>query len=213
MKNTRSKSSQSIKSSNVHEKQSGVSSVLNTQQKMSNMSNMSKSSEIKENCTDESVEFERTRLTSSEPINKMRNNQTNIGSTAINQNNQNNQNKPNIPVTLNNTQNTSDQLEVSRYPFDPIDIIITKIQEMKLQQKLLKELKFVMSLDERILKNQQYYWLFTNNITNEDARLRIQSALELYCMLRVRWVSGTELEIDINPEHKIEKIPTHKKKT
>jgi hypothetical protein len=154
----------------------------------------------------ENIESSRARLTSSEPINKAYNEM------------QNNNNALPLPSLLINTnvekiENKVDLLDVSRYPIvNFVDITITKMQEIKLQQKLLKELKFIASLDERVLKDQHYYWLFTNNIVNEDARLRIKSALEIYCTMPMQWISGTELEIDINPEHRIEKIPNHKKK-
>lgn len=106
-----------------------------------------------------------------------------------------------------------DPLEASRYPIEDCKTItITKIQEAKLQQKIIKEIKFVQSLPANVLREQHYYWIFTHNITNEDAKLRIKSAIESYCSINVEWISGNEIQFDINPEHRIEKVPSHKKK-
>lgn len=106
-----------------------------------------------------------------------------------------------------------DILEVSRYPISNIqNVTIGKMQEIKLQQKIIKEIKYVQSIEENILREQKLYWLFTHNITNEDAKTRIKSAVEMYCMLHATWISGSELEININPDQKIEKIPGFKKK-
>lgn len=106
-----------------------------------------------------------------------------------------------------------DPLEVSRYPIKNCkDITVSKIQEIRLQQKIIKEIKFVQSLSNEVLHNQELYWLFTNNITDEDVKSRIKSAIETYCMLNVRWISGREIEINIDPECRIEKVPSYKKK-
>jgi hypothetical protein len=192
----------------------------NTQIKLSQSSLISKSSE-KESFVEEDS---RARLTSSEPINKTYTEMQDCNSVSLdNVDNTANayiESKSEVKLPFKDFGSAShtefkktDELEVSRYPIiNPVDVTITKMQEIKLQQKLLKELKFVASLDERVLKEQHYYWLFTNNIVNEDARSRMKSALEIYCTMPMQWISGTELEIDVNPEHRIEKVPNHKKK-
>jgi len=100
-----------------------------------------------------------------------------------------------------------DELEVSRFPLKKsISISLTKIQEFKIVQKFLKEIKFVLSFDEEVLREQSTYWLYSHNISCVDQRDRIKLALESHCCCPMGWLSQNELEIDVNPDHKIIKI-------
>lgn len=104
-----------------------------------------------------------------------------------------------------------DPLEVSRFPddFRQVDVTLTKIQEIKFVQKLLKEIKFVLSLDENVIRRQDKYWLYTHNISNNDQRERLRLALETHCCVPVSWQSVREIEIVINPDCKIIKKRPH----
>jgi hypothetical protein len=113
------------------------------------------------------------------------------------------------------TENT-DPLEVSRFPLNnPSDITLNKIQELKLIQKLLKEIKFVQSLDESVLREQKLYWLYTHNIKCNETKTRIKTALESHCSAHMNWIGDNEFEININPNCKVLKIekPQRKKGT
>ena len=98
-----------------------------------------------------------------------------------------------------------DPLEVSRFPdaFRQVLVTLTKIQELKIVQKLLKEIKFVLSFDENVIQSQDKYWLYTHKISNSDQRERLRIALETHCCVPVSWQSDNEIEIVINPDCKI----------
>jgi len=97
-----------------------------------------------------------------------------------------------------------DPLEVSRFSnFRQVPVTLTKIQELKIVQKMLKEIKFVQSFDENVLRCQDRYWLYTHKIFNDDQRERVRLALETHCCAPVCWPSNNEIEITINPDAKI----------
>lgn len=110
-----------------------------------------------------------------------------------------------------NKSHAHDPLEVSRFPsFRQTPVTLTKIQELKIVQKILKEVKFILSFDENILREQEKYWLYTHTISNEEQRERLRLALESHCCIPIYWASHNEIEFDINPEHKIiKKKPIH----
>ena len=108
--------------------------------------------------------------------------------------------------------NAIDPLEVSRFPLQhSANITLNKIQEVKLVQKLLKEIKFVQSFDEDILRDQKKYWLYMHNISDEALRARIKTALETHCQAPMLWITSYEFEINIDPDCKIEKVREYKK--
>lgn len=159
-------------------------------------------------------------LSSSEPI---QSNTLSVASSSQSSDAESPRDRATLSTSSNISQNVNvnsakspikvDPLEVSRFPLDnPQAITINKFEEIKLVQKFLKELKFVQSLDEQVLKNQQYYWLYTHNIVCPETRGRIKTALETHCATHMEWISDCEFEIDINPEHRIEKVPHPKKK-
>jgi hypothetical protein len=104
-----------------------------------------------------------------------------------------------------------DPLDVSRFPddFRQVLVTLTKIQEIKFVQKLLKEVKFVISLDENVIRSQDRYWLYTHKISSSDQRERLRLALETHCCVPVSWQSDNEIEIVINPDCKIIKKRLH----
>lgn len=116
-------------------------------------------------------------------------------------------------IPVENVDITTDPLEVSRFPFDPVDVTLNKVQEMKFVQKLLKEIKFVQSLDENALRGQKLYWVYTHNIICGELRMRVKKTLETHCSAHMDWIGENELEVNIDPDCKIEKSANHKKKS
>jgi len=104
-----------------------------------------------------------------------------------------------------------DPLEISRFPddFRQVQVSLTKIQEIKILQKILKEVKCVLSLDENALRRQDKYWVYTHKISNDDQRERLRLALETHCCTPVSWQSDNEIEVTINPDCKIIKKRPH----
>lgn len=116
-----------------------------------------------------------------------------------------------IDEDISDKSHVHDPLEVSRFPnFKQIPVTLTKIQELKIVQKMLKEVKFILSFDEHVLRGQDKYWLYTHTLSNDDQRERLRIALETHCCAPVRWLSHNEMEITINPDSKIiKKKPGH----
>ena len=110
------------------------------------------------------------------------------------------------------SQSPIDPLEISRFPLrNPSEVNLNKIEEVRLVQKLLKEIKFIQSFDEDVLRGQKRYWLYTHNIVDETLRKRIKTALETHCLAHMQWITSCEFEINIDPDCKIEKVREYKK--
>jgi hypothetical protein len=84
---------------------------------------------------------------------------------------------------------------------------LTKIQEVKLVQKLLKDVKYVLTFEPDILQEQNVYWLYLTGVLNAtlEQRNSIKLAIESHCLTPVVWVTNDEIEITINPANKIPK--------
>ena len=80
---------------------------------------------------------------------------------------------------------------------------LTNIQKLKLVQKLLIDIKFVLSFEEDILAEQKVYWLFLSEIVCNDQRNKIKEELEAHCLTPIRWLSNSEIEITIDPSLRI----------
>lgn len=96
-----------------------------------------------------------------------------------------------------------DPLKVSRFSFPGLTLKLNKIQEMKLGQKLTKELRVVMDFPEDILQKQEFYWLCTHNIECEKQRDRIKNIIETHYFTPTKWISTSEIEIDIRPNSRL----------
>lgn len=110
--------------------------------------------------------------------------------------------KPSAPLELD--------LTVSRFGIVSNEALIYKVElsqinERKLVQNMLKELRFVLEFDIDVLEEQKYFWLSFISIISQEQRNRIKSTLENYCRTPVTWLSNNEIEININPEYRIVK--------
>ena len=82
---------------------------------------------------------------------------------------------------------------------------LTKIQEFKLIQKLMTDIKFVLSFEDEILSDQKIYWLYLCNIIDKNQQVNIKKSLESHCITPITWLSDSELEITIHPDLRIYK--------
>jgi hypothetical protein len=85
---------------------------------------------------------------------------------------------------------------------------LTKIQELKLIQKLLKNVKYVLTFEESILLEQKVYWLHLSGIsgaTTETQRSAIKIAIESHCLTPVCWLNDIEIAITVDPIKKMVK--------
>ena len=70
---------------------------------------------------------------------------------------------------------------------------LTKMQELKLIQKLLKNVKYILTFEESILSEQKVYWLHLSGIsgiTTEVQRNAIKIAIESHCLTPVSWITS-----------------------
>lgn len=117
-----------------------------------------------------------------------------------------------FPILSQNT-NINDLLTISRYEsvlkkYPHLENAkLSRIQELKLIQTMIKDIKFVLTFDQRILQEQSVYWLHLANINDTEQRVRIKTNLETHCSTPVEWISNSELEITINPSLRIVKVP------
>ena len=111
----------------------------------------------------------------------------------------------NSPIIPKKTGNAFDfklsRLNPSGNSGNPIEL--TKIQKIQLSQKLLKELKFVITLDDNILHRQQYYWLSFVPVNDSTQRDEIKTMLETHCHTPVTWLGNDQIEINIDPACRI----------
>ena len=90
---------------------------------------------------------------------------------------------------------------------------LTKMQELKLIQKLLKNVKYVLTFEESILSEQKVYWLHLSGIsgvTTESQRNAIKVAIESHCLTPVSWITSplygdVEMSITVDPIKRIVK--------
>lgn len=85
---------------------------------------------------------------------------------------------------------------------------LSKMQELKLIQKLLKNVKYILTFEESILLEQKVYWLHLSGIsgsTTETQRNAMKTAIESHCLTPVSWINDIELEITIDPIKRIVK--------
>lgn len=80
---------------------------------------------------------------------------------------------------------------------------LTNIQKLKLVQKLLTDIKFVLNFEEDILQEQGMYWLFLTDIVCPEQRKKIKEELETHCLTPIKWLSNSEIEIIIDPSKRI----------
>ena len=80
---------------------------------------------------------------------------------------------------------------------------LTNMQEFKLKQNLIAELKFIMSFDCSVLREQKYYWMVITPIEDSDVQQRIKSNLESHHKTPIVWISSSEILVDINPDHRL----------
>ena len=86
--------------------------------------------------------------------------------------------------------------------------LLTKMQELKLIQKLLKNVKYILTFEESILFEQKVYWLHLSGIsgiTTEVQRNAIKIAIESHCLTPVCWINDIEISITIDPIKRIVK--------
>jgi hypothetical protein len=99
-----------------------------------------------------------------------------------------------------------DPLEISIFPLKNLSSVkLTKLQEMKIGQKLVKNLQDILDFPDDVLRNQNKYWLFMNDIECVDQRNRIKKTLESYYFCPTTWISNHEIEIIINPDFRMSK--------
>jgi len=84
---------------------------------------------------------------------------------------------------------------------------LSRVQEFKVIQTLLGDLKYIMSFDEDILVSQTRYWMEVTPIVDSEQRNRISEALERHCHTPVVWLDTNTIEVIINPNYRIDLGP------
>ena len=83
--------------------------------------------------------------------------------------------------------------------------VLSRLNEFKIIQNILQDIKGVLTFSEDVLRGQEKYWIrFTSCAVDElEQRERITKALERHCHTPVRWIVANEIEININPDDRI----------
>ena len=82
---------------------------------------------------------------------------------------------------------------------------LTNIQKLKLVQKILTFIKYVLSFEEDILYEQAKMWLYITEIIDFDQRNKIKEELESHCLTPITWKSHSEIEVIVDPDQRIVK--------
>ncbi len=97
--------------------------------------------------------------------------------------------------------------ECIRLPSKPVrkPITLTKLQELKLNQRLLADLKNTLSFEEDVKNKQEFYWIHVTPDLSEKSRENIRLMLHSHHQMPVEWIDNHTIEICIHTETKMEK--------
>lgn len=82
---------------------------------------------------------------------------------------------------------------------------LTKLQELKLNQRLLADLKNTLSFEEDVKNKQEFYWIYVASNLSEKSRENIKLMLRSHHQMPVEWIDDHTIEICIHTETKMEK--------
>lgn len=83
-------------------------------------------------------------------------------------------------------------------------VALTRIQEFKVIQTILADVKCILNIDDDVLKDQGKYWIkLSSPVINTDQQERITVALKKHLHTPIEWLDSTELEVVIDPDCRI----------
>jgi hypothetical protein len=82
---------------------------------------------------------------------------------------------------------------------------LSRKDEFVLNQKLIADLKMILSFEESVKNKQELYWLEIPYITTPEIRERLKKVLQTHHQMPVDWISATTIEICILSETKMER--------
>ena len=83
---------------------------------------------------------------------------------------------------------------------------LNTINEFKVTQAILNEVKIILTINDDVLREQSYYWMATPlglEVNDSGQQEAIRLALESHYRTPTVWISGTELKINIDPDMRI----------
>lgn len=80
---------------------------------------------------------------------------------------------------------------------------LTTIKLLKFQQKIMGEVQFILGFDQKVLYDQNFYFMKFNICLVPEQQKSIKTMIELHKKVPLEWISDNEIKICVHPASRI----------